>query len=116
MLSISPNTFAVFEGEAEIRFLEKLANVMREAVPSLRTEPTATFNPQLRLLVEQARSHGLTSERAIGNYAVTAGLLGVDFADRFPGARQILDGFGKEARKSELLEAFTINLLSTLGR
>ena len=116
MFEITPSTFAVIENDSELRFRHKLANVLRDAVPSLRSEPPETFDPQLRLLIEQARSYGLASEQAIGSYAITAGLLGVDFADRLPGARQILAGHEPEARKADLLEAFTLNLLSVLDR
>lgn len=116
MFTISPEAFAAFEQEAEAKFLVRLGGVLREAVPSLRDEPEPGFATQLRLLVEQARNFGLISERAIGRYAVTAGLLGVDFADRFPGAQQILLGSETGDRKAELLEAFTLNLFETLER
>jgi len=116
MFEISPKAFAAFEGKAESEFIERLGHVLRTAVPSLQSEPQPAFFAQLRLLVEQARSFGLCSERAVGGFAITAALLGVDFVDRFPGARQILLGSETGDRKAELLEAFTLNLFEILER
>ena len=114
MRDISPQAFAALEATAETAFIAKLGEVLRDALPSLANEPEPAFSAQLRLLVEQARGFGLTTEQEIGGYAITAGLLGIDFADQFPGAREILEGFEPPHRKAELLEAFTMNLFEVL--
>jgi len=113
---ISPDAFAAFESEAETAFTAKLNGVLREAVPSLAHEPEPAFSATVRLLIEQARSYGMISEQEIGVFGVTAGLLGLDFVDHFPGARQILEGREPPAVKADLLEAFTRNLIETLER
>ena len=116
MRDISPQAFAALEATAETAFIAKLGNVVRDALPSLANEPEPAFSAQLRLLVEQARRFGLTTEQEIGGFAMTAGLLGLDFVDRFPGAREILEGHEPPYRKAELLEAFTLNLFEELER
>ena len=113
---IGPQAFSVFESQAETAFITKLGVVLRDAVPGLASEPEHQFSAQVRLLVDQARSYGLTSEQEIGGFAITAGLLGLDFVDRFPGAREILEGFESPERKVGLLEAFTLNLFEQLER
>lgn len=113
---ISPETFAAFESEAEIAFVTKLSTVLRDAVPSLADEPEPAFGATVRLLIEQARGYGLVSETDIGVFAVTAGVLGLDFVDQFPGAREILEGREPPERKADLLEGFTRNLIETLER
>lgn len=114
MLSFSPGSYAALTEASEQAFVSRLAGVLREAVPSLAKEPDAPFHEQVRILVRHARSFGLTSEQTVGAYAVTAALLGLNFADRFAGARQILLGHETQARKAELLEGFTMALLETL--
>ena len=114
MRDISPQAFAAFEATAETAFIAKLGNVVRDALPSLANEPEPAFSAQLRLLAESARGFGLATEQEIGGFAITAGLLGVDFVDQFPGAREILEGFEPPHRKAELLEAFTMNLFEVL--
>lgn len=116
MHPIGPRTFSVFESQAEADFISKLAGTLREAVPSLAGEPEPAFSAQIRLLVEQARSFGLKTEQEVGSFAVTAGLLGVEFVEHFPGAREILESSEPPYRKCELLEAFTMNLFEILER
>lgn len=116
MQKISPETFKAFEGVEERRFIAKLARVLREAVPDLASEPEPGFSSQVRLLVEEARSYGLKAEQTIGAYAITAGLLGLNFVDEHPAARDILNSHETEFRKAELLEAFTIQLFEALGQ
>lgn len=114
MLKITPETFAAMERPAERAFVEKLAHVLRNAVPALAGEPQEPFVAQVRLLIERARNHGLESEQGIGSFAVTAGLLGVDFVDQFPAAREILASGADQERKAEQLEEFTVALFAAL--
>ena len=114
MQEISPQAFSVLESQQEAAFIAKLAAVLRDAVASLAGEPEPAFSAQVRLLVQRARSYALESEQAIGSFAVTAGLLGVDFVDQFPAARQILEGHEDQERKTELLENFTLALFEAL--
>ena len=115
MRDISPQAFAAFEATAETAFIAKLGAVLRDAVPALVDESEPAFSAQLRLLVEQARGFGLTTEQEIGGFAVTAGLLGIDFLEHFPGAREILESTEPAYRRCELLEAFTMNLFELMG-
>ncbi len=114
MRDISPQAFSALEAAAEAAFIAKLSGLLRDAVPALANESEPAFSAQLKLIVEQARGFGLTSEQEVGSFAVTAGLLGVNFVDQFPGAREILEGVESAYRKAELLEAFTMNLFELL--
>lgn len=115
MRDISPQAFAAFEATAETAFIAKLGAVLRDALPSLADQLEPAFSAQVRLLVEQARGFGLTTEQEIGGFAITAGLLGIDFVEHFPGAREILESTEPAYRKCELLEAFTMNLFELMG-
>lgn len=114
MQKLGPDIFAAFEHEAEARFIAKLGQVLREAVPDLASEPEPAFSAQVRLVVEEARSYGLTTEQTIGAFAITAGLLGVDFVEAHPAAEGILTSHEDEFRKAELLEEFTVKLFRVL--
>ncbi len=114
MYTISPKAYRALEADAEREFVTRLGKVLREAVPTLAAEQPAMLHNQIDFLIQQARGYGLESEQAIGGFAVTAGLLGLDFATRFPGAQQILSGSESGNRKAELLEAFTLILLEKL--
>lgn len=114
MFSISPQAFGAFKRGAEHDFIVRLATVLRDAVPSLAGEPEPGFSEQVRFIVGRARGFGLESEQAIGAFAISAALLGMDFPDRFRGARQILESREDEARKAELLEHFTLALFEAL--
>lgn len=114
MRTVSLESLVAHEAKAETAFVVKLGKVLRDAVPDLADVPAQAFLAQVRLLIEQARSYGLMSEQEIGSFAVTAGLLGVNFVDAFPGAREILEGDEPSHRKAELLEAFTLNLFDIL--
>lgn len=116
MLTISPKVHRAFQDGAEQEYLLRLGAFLREAVPSLADEPPSTLLPQLRQIISQSRGYGLESEQAIASYAVTAGLLGLDFDSRFPGAGQILHSGESEGRKAELLEGFAVRLFEALER
>lgn len=94
--------------------MQKLARVLREAVPDLADEPEPDFSAQVRLLIEAARSYGMEAEQTIGAYAITAGLLGLDFVDEHQAAHDILTSHETEFKKAELLEAFALELFKAL--
>ena len=114
LLKITPETFIALARPAERAFVEKLAEVLRSAVPALAGEAQEPFLAQVRLLIERARDYGFESEQAIGSFAVSAGLLGVDFVDHIPAAREILESGADEERKAEQLENFTVALFEAL--
>ena len=114
MQKLGPEVFAAFEHDAEARFIAKLGKVLREAVPDLASEPEPVFSAQVRVVVEEARFYGLTTEQTIGAFAITAGLLGVDFVEMHPAAKGILTSHEDEFRKADLLEEFTVELFRLL--
>ena len=116
MLTISPKVQGVFQNQAEQEYLSRLDALLREAVPSLTNEPHSSFQLQLRQIMAQARGYGLESEQGIAAYAVTAGLLGLDFDTRFPGAAEILRSGESDERKADLLEGFAMCLFEALER
>jgi hypothetical protein len=116
MLEISERTFARLQEPIEQAFLTKLAAFLREKVPSLAKEAPEATVAQCRLLKAQANSYDMHSEQAVAAFAMTAAILGVDFVERFRGARQILWSNEPETRKAKLLEGFTVTLLAKLKK
>ena len=116
MLTIDPSTFASLTRVEEQRYVEQLTAFLRENVPSLAIEPNPAMQEQVRLLLQEARSFGMTSEQSVAVYVLTAAQLGVDFVRRFRGAYQIVTAAISQEEKSELLEAFSVNLLDILER
>ncbi len=114
MLEISDQVVSRFEGEAEQRFIAKLAAFLREKVPSLASESPEALHVQCKLLKDKAFSFDMRSEQAVATFAMTAAILGLDFVERFRGARQILYADTPEDEKAELLEGFTVTLLKRL--
>jgi 16S rRNA G527 N7-methylase RsmG len=100
----------------EDRFIMKVVAFLQESVPAMQQEDPAKMYGEVRKLKEQAATFDMISERAVATFALTAALLGLDFVDRFDGARQILFRPVDQKRKSELLKAYTLNLLETLGQ
>ena len=116
MLDISPHTFSRISDHEEARYLRKLAAFLQERVPTLAGEsPEAKIAP-CRLLKNQAQGFDMVSEQAVAAFAMTAAVLGLDFVDRFPAARQILFRPVSQERKAELLQGFTVKLLDTLRK
>ena len=114
MLEISDHVVSRFEVEAEQRFIAKLAAFLREKVPSLASETPEAMFAQCKLLKDKAFSFDMRSEQAVAAFAITAALLGLDFVERFRGARQILYADTTEDEKAEMLSAFTVILLKRL--
>lgn len=115
MLTISPETFSkVASADLEV-FVRKLADFIRQNVPGMSAEPPDRMHAQILALKKDANGYGLRSEQGIAAYAVTAAFLGVNFPERFAGARQILFARETEERKAELLSAFTVTLFDTLA-
>lgn len=114
MLSISSQTNHALREDAENQFVIKLAAILKREVPEIADEPDSVFYDQVKLVIEQARSYGLRTEQNIGAYAITAGTLGLDFPEKFNGAREILESHEDEDRKAELLEYFTLALFEAL--
>ena len=115
MLKITPDTFAAFTAIEERAFIARLTAFLRDAVPALAGEPPAAMDAQVRLQIEAARNYGMTSERAVAAYVLTAAQLGPDFPDRFAAARDILLTPMVGDRKAEQLEAFTVRLFEALA-
>ena len=116
MMEIGPRAFGALQQESERAFVVKLGTVLRTEVPSLAHEPEPEFSRQVESIIRRARDFGLESEQSIGAYAMTAGMLGLDFPDHFAGARQILESSQDEDSKAELLEHFTLAVFEALER
>lgn len=116
MLEISNQAFSGLKDQTEQRFVAKLAAFLREKVPALASESLEATIVQCKLLKRKANSFDMSSERAVAAFAMTAAVLGLDFVERFRGARQILYADAPEEEKAELLEGFTVTLLDRLGR
>lgn len=115
VLTISPGTFSrMASADLEV-FVRKLSDFIRQNVPGMSAEPPDRMRTQILALKKDANSYGLQTEQGIAAYAVTAAFLGVNFPDRFAGARKILFARETEERKAELLSAFTITLFEALA-
>jgi hypothetical protein len=114
MLTLSPETFARMSAVEEQRFVERVVAFLRENVPQMASEPPDAMAAQVRALKAEAATYDMTSEAAVATYALTAALIGADFAERFPGARKILFSANGEDKKAQLLEGFVVTLLQKL--
>ena len=81
MLEVSGQVVSRFEDEAEQRYIAKLAAFLREKVPSLASESPEALQVQCKLLKDKAFSFDMRSEQAVAAFAMTAAILGLDFAD-----------------------------------
>ncbi|MEO1220831.1 MAG: hypothetical protein AAFY42_05700 [Pseudomonadota bacterium] len=116
MQEINPALFSAFANDQERAFAYKLADVVKQAVPDLASQPDDAFLAQIRLLIEEARSYGLFAERTIGVFAITAGLLGLNFVEDHPAAKDILTSHDSEFDKASMLEEFTVQLFRALDQ
>jgi hypothetical protein len=116
MLQLTTETTDKFAEVEDRRFIAKISDFLRQAVPGLAKEPEAEMHATIRKLREEARGYHMTSEQAVAAFALTAGHLGTNFVERFRGARQILYSNHTQAEKADLLKHFTLSLLRTLGR
>lgn len=116
MFRISKQAFSQFAETAESAYIRKLAGFLRANAPGMATEPDHTLLPQVAHVVARARDHGFSSERDVASFALTAALLGPDFPDNFPGAREILDMKAPAPRRAQLLKDFTCELFEVLER
>lgn len=116
MLKITPESLAALTAVEERAFVQRLTTMLRVAVPALADEPAAAMAAQVQLQIEAARDYGMTSERAVATYVMTAAQLGVDFPDQFGGARDILLSRSDGDRKADRLEAFTLRLFDALAQ
>ena len=116
MLNISDQVMGRFEEQSEQRFIAKLAAFLKAKVPSIASENPSTVFAQCKSLKDKANSFNMRSEQAVAVFGLTAALLGLDFVERFRGARQILYSSAAENHKAELLEGFTVSLMTRLQR
>lgn len=115
MFEISDQTFSTFERAEEEKFVGRMAAFLREKLPYMADEPDEELRGEIRKLKKQANSYGLTTERTVATYVLTAAHLGLDFVDKFDGARKILFRAAGEQRKADLLEAYTLDILEKLA-
>lgn len=114
MLEVSPECFEGISAVEEQRFIDRLVAFLRQQVPQMAREPQDVMVAQVRALKAEAATYDMNSERAVATYALTAALIGADFAEKFPGARKILFTKNDQDKKSQLLEGFTVTLLQEL--
>ncbi|MGD9471968.1 MAG: hypothetical protein AB7G24_11430 [Novosphingobium sp.] len=62
----------------------------------------------------QAKAHGFDREDDVARFALCAALLGPDFAEHFPGAREILEMKEPASYRARLLEYFTRELFDRM--
>lgn len=116
MYNVPASVFGAFEAEETEKYLTELSNFLCDVVPSLAEETQDNMARSLKYILDRARGYGIVSEQGIAKYAISAGILGLNFDTDFPGAGQILRDKMMEQDKVELLENFTLNLLEILER
>ena len=114
MLQISTTTFGRIAIVEEAKFIDRLIAFLKEFVPGMRGDPPEAMRVTIRDLMQQARSFNMVSEAGVAAYVLTASHLGLDFSERFAGARKILFMDIDEKDKADLLQGFTISLLKVL--
>ena len=116
MLQLTTETTDKFAEVEDRRFIAKISDFLRQAVPGLAKEPEPEMHATIRKLRDEARGYHMTSEQAVAAFALTAAHLGTNFVERYRGARQILFSDRPQMEKADLLKHFTITLLKTLGK
>jgi hypothetical protein len=96
----------------EIRLVYFLRNQFPDA--ELKTEASLVdgIGPQ----IVKARGYGLITEQQIAVYVTSAWLLGGDFDNAFPAAKEMLNSSVMADHKSDWLEHFTEKLFERLGQ
>lgn len=101
---------------AEDAFLQRVAVAIGESDPTALAELTTPEGRRvLREQYDKAHTYGLTTELELGQYIVTAWLLGTDFDTRFPAMQQILTHpTMTPSQKAEAIEQTTVTVLEML--
>lgn len=101
---------------AEWSFLERIIDAIAESDPGAEAELLAPEGR--RVLNEQynkAHTYGLSTELELGQYILTAWLLGTDFDTKFPAMQQILTyPTMVPSQRAEAIEQTTVMLLEML--
>ncbi len=114
MLEVSPECFEGISAVEESRFVDRLVMFLRQNVPQVASEPQDAMVARVRALKADAATYDMKSEQPVAAYVLTGALLGVDFVEKFPGARKILYSKNSEDKKADLLEGFTVTLMQKL--
>ena len=116
MFEISSVALAALGRQSDRDFVVKLARFLHENVPALSSEAPADLVAAVSALTERARGYGLTTERSIAVFALTAAYLGLDFDTAFPPATAVLSAQDMtEAAKARWLEDWTTQLFEELA-
>lgn len=115
MLNISREVFGGFQDQASARFRRELMAHLRELQPGFASIDDALLDHQIAELIVLARTFSIRTRTGISAYVLTAGHLGLDFCDRFPPARQILEAHEDEETRINRLERFVSGLFAALA-
>ncbi len=115
MLKIGPETFSRMAAADLDAFVRRLAAFVYANVPGMKDMTEPALVADIHRLKDKAAGFGLKSEGGVAAYVVTAAYLGLDFPEKFAGARQILFSGESEERKAELLGAFTATAFEALA-
>jgi hypothetical protein len=100
--------------QQEIDYQVRLTDFLREQFPDAAQEPLNRLRAEVGAQIVRARSYGLFTEQEIANYVLSAWLLGQDFDQEFPAAREVLMAPISGNMKSVFLEKWTEELFKTL--
>ncbi len=115
MIQVSSQALDAFAARAEGDYVVRLAKFLQGAVPALAAETPSALIAETHRQVEKARHYGITSERGVASFAITAANLGAEFDIEFPAATACLNAWDiGEAAKVEWLESWTLQLFDEL--
>jgi hypothetical protein len=116
VFEIGPEALRALHSQSEHDFAVKLARTLHDTVPELASETPGSLVATVKTLVARARTYGLTTERSIAVYALTAAYVGIDFDTAFDPASAVLSARDmSEDQKTMWLEDWTTQLFEELA-
>jgi hypothetical protein len=115
MLRISQEAFKAFQDQANATYRRELRALLLESQPSFASIDEVQLDRELAELISHAQAFSIRTRAGIASYVLTAGHLGVDFPDRFPAARQLLEAHEDEETRINRLERFVSGMFAALA-
>ena len=92
----------------------RLTKFLQEQFADAASEPADMLLPEVAAQIQRARGYGLLSENEIANYVISAWLLGKDFDQEFPAAKQVLRAPISGNMKAHFLEQWAKQIFEEL--
>lgn len=115
MLSIGNEQFQAMERQSVRSFAGRAADFLKKHFQGAQSVGRGELTEQILPLIDKAQHYGLTGERDVVAYIVTAAYLGRNFDEALEQANVILRrGTDSSAVKAQKLEALTAEIVARL--